>query len=376
MSRIQFDQKIALFINGKQITKYIYDWAKESNGIVCMGNFLVMDVYDSENGKLKFGISDVDNAEITENCIIVYSKNKASAYSYEGKRIIEPKYTHIYNRNEYYIVKDKKGQKGVFKYSNNSLKEIIKLNEFRDIRLYDSGILVVKKNDNNSYVGLYSYEGDELIPPVNRELNFSWRGIYAIRHNGDHGFFNYTGKDIVPSIYTNIKIYDNCFITCVKDGDNIKYGLYNSDGKQVLKAIYDSYKISMPFVHFYKNGLQSLYNLTNGKRVMSLKYKDIFIYYNVISASDDGKNYSLYSSESGKILTCKLYDNIKIYDQGVLLLETKYGFNMFYLVEHKAFLNAITNDVYYNKDEKRIYIKARYLNENEGGVWKPYIKEC
>lgn len=384
MGKVTMDKKIALYINDEQITEYKYSWGKEAYGIICMGcDDGTVDIYDGQSGKLNSKLFGVIDVVIEKYFILATMFNTCiRVFDFNSKILIGTAYKSIKVKGDYLIAKNLDDYVTVYKRESNNHMEVIMYSflHIKDVRFAKEGIITHKYLCDTRYIGLYSYKGEEILPCIYSNITFRKNDIIVVTHDGFKGVYSYLGDVIIPTIIPvnckEIKMYHNLYVVTTGKKGKQYYGLYTNNGKKILSARYDNYRVTSPYIYLSLNGLSCVYDLITGKRILPLKFKDISVYYNVFVTKEADKKFSIYSAENGKKLTDEFYDNIKIYDQGILLLETIYGKKMFYLTEHDAFVNANTNDVYYNKDNKQVYIKDIIANEYGGNLWKPYIKEC
>ena len=359
MCDVLFDKKIALYINDKKITDYIYNWGKKSNGIACMGkDDYTIDVYDLENEKIKFSIEGAKDASIKKDTIVITTQyDMKCIYDFNGNVILSPRYIDIFVKNDYYIVTNSDKIKELYKKENDIMKRIISSEvEASDIRLCNEGTIIYSYISKVKYCGVYSYEGKEIVPVQYKSIDFRKTDIIVKASDDNIGIYSYSGRQLISAEYKVIVLFNNCYIVGKQINYHNYYGLYTKTGKKVLSPRYEEYRVTLPFIYFDIAGKKCLYNLYTGKRVLPLKYRHIVPYFNVIYASEDNKKYSLHSGENGDLITNELYDRIEIYDLEILRLKRNHECDVYYLVRHNAFVDADKYKVLYNQNDNKIYI--------------------
>ena len=372
--KTKIDKKLALFFEGT-ITKYIYDYGKQIKDISVMQRGTSIDVFDNETGKIKFVIDDITGFEITNTCIITYGAF-VGAYSHNGVRILSSDYSKIRNEGKYFIVTTKDGKNGVYKWEDNILTTIIEPTNFCKISLNQNGIIVYKRSGSKRCMGVYSYNGQEIISPEYKEIHFNDNNIRVITHGNKIGIFSYVGKIIVPPEFLFVDEKGNSYkkrfyiVGKFTSSSTYKYGMYDSEGKQILATAYDYYKINASLIYFGKGFRLCVYSLKDGKRILPLRYEIINKYYEVIYGTENYKDYFIHSIKTGKKLLKEPYDNIINFASHILIL-SKGSSKFYYLTEYNALLSAKEYDVKYDDEDKKVYVRKKSEDKN----WVPYVTE-
>lgn len=372
MSDVRLDKKIALYINDRKITKHIYDWGKFCNNTALARKGPDVDVYDTLTGKRKFTIPCVSSVDFGHNSIIVTGTNGLmGVYDLNGKVILPVIYRKVYNKGEYYIVKDTNDYFTLLKYENERLQVVISSEKkFEELRICRDGVITYKRACGEKVCGVHSYAGEEVVPAIYKSITFRPDSILVETSKGLRGIYSYSGKQIVPAEYSSIKKYSNCYVVTVWKNDSWYHGLYSEEGKQILKPRYDYYEVTMPFIHFHKGQLESLYSLLNGRRILPLKYLKIKNYYNVVYAVEGFNSYSIHSFETGEKLLDKKYDYIRPYLPFILLLK-KEEKSYYYLVKRNLVFDSEKYQIRFDEKANIVYVRESHGNCITGN-WIPY----
>lgn len=360
---VRLEQKVALIIDDEKVTRYIYDEGIMHNDITVMRRGLSIDIYDNTSREKVATVHGVKSFEIKENCIVTYNfLNECGALLYNGNELLKCKYVKILEQGDYIIVTGKDKTKALYKFVNNGLTTVIDIGVFSDIKISSSGIIVYKEKEGVIYKGYYSFDGKTIIQPLYTELSFAQKGIYVFNDKpiNNCGYFSYSGQEIVPAEYKDIKQYNNCFVVSKVIDNKLKHGLYSSDGKEILKARYDKYDINSPYIVFYLGKNACAYDLCTGKRILPLKYKNIRAYYNVICATVDEKTFNIYSASTGRKLCEYDFELRSGYDPYVVapyILKVKANNKTYYyLTQYNILLDANKYTVTYSEEYKQVLI--------------------
>lgn len=365
-NNIGIDKKFALYFSSvKKKTDYIYDSGKSQKNITVMQRSNVIDVFNNLTGEKLFELKGVESFKLGIRSIIYNDGKHYGAYSDDGKVILEAEYSSIYEAKNYFVVVNSDGNRGVYKWDNNKLKEIIKPTDCLDISIHDKGIVLYKELAGYIVKGYYSLDGKEIIEPKYLSIDFNSVGIYVSTIDGKRGYFSHSGEVIVPPIYDGVTHLNNSFIvyTYTKKG-NKKFGLYTNDGRQILKPGYSMLITKSPYAIFNTGQLYGVYDLITGKRILPLKFQVLEVYYNVIYASDDLKTFTLYSAKTGKKLLDEKFEIVKIHDKYILKV-MKQNKPYYYLINHNTLIDADIWDIQYSEEYKDIIIKEKGTNSKE-----------
>lgn len=373
MNNANFETKTALYINGKRVTEYIYDYAKICNNIALMISGTTLDVYDTNLGEYVYSLEGIKDAKFGCNCIIVTNTfGKMAAFTLDGYCILPFLYKSIYTEDNYFITKSKNDYITLTKYENGLLRTVISGGEeFIEFRIYKDIIITYKKNMGKKLCGAYSHSGIEIVPPLYQSLTARPDGILVMTEDYKKGIYSYSGKEIVPAKFDSIKRYNNCYIVCYIDKQTNYYGLYSIDGKKIVVPRYTSYEITSPFIKLHKDWKECLYSLITGKRLLPLKYFWSEVFHNIIYAQDLEGNYTIHSAENGKLVVNDVFKSVDIHLPYVLLLKKESNKSYYYLVKAGILLDAQKYEVMFMQNNNTVYVR-----ENDGknmtGNWIPY----
>jgi len=148
------------------------------------------------------------------NHIAVKQNNKWGIINCQGKLLIPYSYDNIEELREQVLLVKKNNKYGIL---NGALKTIVPL----------------------------KYDKIELTGYVNRYGNTSHDGL-AVTISEKHGYFDLSGKEIVPARFDRVSPFQDGICQVMLDG---KWGIYNSAGQQVLPCIYDYFNAGLlPFI--------------------------------------------------------------------------------------------------------------------------------
>ncbi|MGN1327876.1 MAG: WG repeat-containing protein, partial [Clostridia bacterium] len=243
--------------------------------------------------------------EVTEYNYFTTSINgKAGVIDKTGKTIIEPQYDYIqipnpskpvficlfdYNTetSEYNSkVLNEKGKEILTQYEK---VQAIPNNNTSISNNYQTSILRYK--ENNKY-GLISLDGKRITKAIydNIETLEYKDGILKIKKDNQYGLIDINGEEVVPAEYNSILAdgyyeqntkYDNAgYIVNIKTDEGYRYGYINSKGKQILDTIYTNIKRiteiktnETVYLTTYKNGKVGI--IKNGQTIIENEYENI-----------------------------------------------------------------------------------------------------
>lgn len=246
--------------------------------------FICLYDYDNEKAKYSSKVLNKDSKEILGN--------------YENVQAITNNNTSI--SNSY--------QSAILKYESNNKLGLITIDgkkitnaEYDSIETleYKDNILKISKNGEYGLIGL---NGDEIIPAEYNAIsadgyyNSSYdKAGYIVNIRTDegyrYGYINYNGKQILDTIYTNIKR-----ITEIKDDDNFYLITYKNgqaglikNGQTVIENEYEQleYDSMSNMIMVQKNAKQGVMDLT-GDSILIPQYEDITFRGILITGIKDG----------------------------------------------------------------------------------------
>ena len=214
-----------------------------------------------------------------------------------------------------------------------------KLNNYDDIRGISESLVCVRRNGNWGFI---NEEGEEVVKPIYDNAHCFSEGLARVEINDKWGLINKKGEEVVKPIYDYIYDFEEG-LASVEIND--KWGFINKDGEEVIKPIYDDVcDFQYGLARVQKIGKYGLVN-KEGKEVVKPIYNDI-VYDEKITIVK--KNNSLYIVDL----------NIPTYE--VLIDLQDKTIKKQFSDESKAdeFLNAISSYI-----EKRSQIKNEKENE-------------
>lgn len=199
-----------------------------------------------------------------QTAILMYKENgKYGTISLDGQKITDA----IYDSIETLEYKD-----GILKVSKDGLYGLIDLN----------GEEIVEPNYNSIVAdGYYNENYDKAGYIVNIKTDTGYR----------YGYINYKGKQVLDTIYTNIKR-----ITEIKNGEDFYLITYKNgqvglikNGQTVIENQYEKleYDLANNIVMLQKNGSQGVYDLA-GNMILPIQYDQITFMGSYINATKDG----------------------------------------------------------------------------------------
>ena len=246
--------------------------------------FICLYDYDNEKAKYSSKVLNKDSKEILGN--------------YENVQAITNNNTSI--SNSY--------QSAILKYESNNKLGLITIDgkkitdaEYDSIETLEYKDNILKISKNGEY-GLIELNGDEVIPAEYNAItadgyyNSSYdKAGYIVNIRTDegyrYGYINYNGKQILDTIYTNIKR-----ITEIKDDDNFYLITYKNgqaglikNGQTVIENEYEQleYDSTSNMIMVQKNAKQGVMDLT-GDSILIPQYEDITFRGILITGIKDG----------------------------------------------------------------------------------------
>lgn len=243
--------------------------------------------------------------EVTEyNYFTTSIAGKAGVIDKTGNKIIEPQYDQIqipnpsepvficlfdYNTEtkEYNSkVLNEKGKEILTQYEK---VQAIPNNNTSINNYYQTSILRYKENEK---YGLISLDGKQITQAIyeNIETLEYKDGILKIKKDNQYGLIDINGKEMVPAEYNSILAdgyydqdtkYENAgYIVNIKTDEGYRYGYINSKGKQILDTIYTNIKriteiktSETVYLTTYKNGKAGI--IKNGQTIIENEYENI-----------------------------------------------------------------------------------------------------
>lgn len=371
MINANLDKKVALTVNGKRLTDYVFDSGDIYEKIALMKKGKTVYVYDLVSECFKFKLEYVTDVKYCNNTLIVTTTTGGTmgVYDLYSRCIIPPIYKNIYNKGSYYVATSLTGKITLFKVNEGYRKPDVIIPEkkgFTDIRLLDNGIITYVKKGDVNLCGVYSYAGFETVPTKYKEIHLNKDHIRVTSHDGFIGIYYYSGNEILPAAYDIIRRYGSCYVVGVNE-EKFSFGLYSSNGKQLLAPKYNIYKISSPIIVFCKGEEECAFNYISMKRILADEYKAINIYFNVVLANKKGQGVTLHSIKDGKKLLDDVFDSYE-YMAPFLIKLFKEGKLFYYLTQNNQLLDATKYSVKYEIIEGKIYIKDKGNNTE----WIPF----
>lgn len=220
---------------------------------------------------------------VLESQVLRYKKDGLyGVLSIDGKELTEPIYdlvTSLKNKPGVLMVK-KEGLCGVL---NLEGKEIIPtkydniVGDEYCLQEYGYGLagyIVSTKSDTGVMYGYIDYAGNQTLPvqyeTISRVLEYDDKDdIYlVVRNKGKRGVFK-NGKQIIDFNYQSINYADKSNVFIVEKTG--KYGFYNNSGKEILPVKYTKYGIAGDYISVQEGENTMLYDL-NGNLINKDKY--------------------------------------------------------------------------------------------------------
>lgn len=220
--------------------------------------------------------------------------------NYEGKELLDCKYnsikriTEITNDNSVFLITYENGQAGMYKNSQNIIKNDYESIEYDDI----NKIISVEKN---SKYGLYDLYGNIILPIQYDDMAFAGKVITASK-DGEKLIFDANGNLQKDSVYINVMPTDSSsyYITINKEGN---YGIVDNQDMLLVanKYSYIEYAFDKYFI-VTQNGKSGVIDNT-GNIILDIKYNVVqnINGTNIIQAINSDKS-EIYDSSINKVL--------------------------------------------------------------------------
>lgn len=242
---------------------------------------------------------NVDNKEYTSK--VLNGNNKEILTKYENIQAIPNNNTSINNSYQTQILRYKENDKyGLISLNGNEITPAIY--ESIETLEYKDGILKIKKDGK---YGLININGDEVVKPeynlittdgyYNENSKYEKAG-YIVNVRTDegyrYGYINYKGKQVLDTMYTNIKR-----ITEIKDDDFVYLIMYNNgkagilkNGQTLIENEYEDieYDSTNNILVLQQNAKQGVYDL-EGNMILPIQYENITFAGKYLNATKDEK---------------------------------------------------------------------------------------
>lgn len=272
--------------------------------------------------------------EITEyNYFITSINGKSGVIDKTGKTIIEPQYEYIQIPNP---------EQAVFVcYESNNTSKVLNGNNKEILTKYKN-IQAISNNNtsiNNTYqtqvlrycvdgkYGLISISGKEIVPAIYESIEtLEYKdGILKVKKDGKYGLIDINGNEIVKTEFNSIATdgyynidskYDKAgYIINIRTDEGYRYGYINYKGRQILDTIYTNIKRitelkddNLIYLITYNNGKAGV--LKNGQTLIENEYENIeFDSVNNIFVLQKNAKQGVYDLEGNMILPIQ-YENI------------------------------------------------------------------
>ena len=272
--------------------------------------------------------------EITEyNYFITSINGKSGVIDKTGKTIIEPQYEYIQIPNP---------EQAVFVcYESNNRSKVLNGNNKEILTKYKN-IQAISNNNtsiNNTYqtqvlrycvdgkYGLISISGKEIVPAIYESIEtLEYKdGILKVKKDGKYGLIDINGNEIVKTEFNSIATdgyynidskYDKAgYIINIRTDEGYRYGYINYKGRQILDTMYTNIKRitelkddNLIYLITYNNGKAGV--LKNGQTLIENEYENIeFDSVNNIFVLQKNAKQGVYDLEGNMILPIQ-YENI------------------------------------------------------------------
>ena len=223
-----------------------------------------------------------------------------------------------------------------------------KLNNYDDIRGISESLVCVRRNGNWGFI---NEEGKEVVKPIYDNAHCFSEGLARVEINDKWGFINKDGEEVIKPIYDLVGNFSEGLARVKK---NDKCGLINKKGEEVVKPIYD-------YIYDFEEGLASVeindkwgFINKDGEEVIKPIYDDVCDFqYGLARVQKIGK-YGLVNKE-GKEVVKPIYNDI-VYDEKIAIVKKN---NSLYIVD----LNIPTYEV--SVDSQDRIIKRQFSNESK-----------
>jgi len=249
----------------------------------------------------KYGFSNLKGSVIYE---CKYEEIAISVFTVEHIKIL------FYKNNDTYSV-------GLFDYNGN---EIIS-NIYADIECPSEGISAVKSNINKKW-GFIDLNGNQITPFIyddnffydrhnyeNINLSYFKNGFAIVKLASSFGVINKNGLNVIPCEYSNVKVVNENFFVC----KNEYCGIIDKNGKFKIPCEYESIESIDNNFLIHKNSYSWIVDINLNTKIKPFKYD----YLNNI---DNKKLIARYEKKYGvidindNIMVSFIYDNIRWLD--------------------------------------------------------------
>lgn len=224
-------------------------------------------IYDCGYGNFHNGIS------------VIHKNGKYGFINYKGKEVVPCIYDHAGYLSEGLIAMSKNGKSG---FIDKNGKTIIPFN-YTDTHKFSEGLAAVEKN---GFTGYINKEGIFVIPPKYDWLSQPFSGGFAaVEKNEKFGFIDRKGNQITEIKYSQVEYFKNgiakvSYAGVPEAGDYCGLpsinGYIDKTGKEIIPAIYDEARIwdKTKLIIVRKSRNMGAYNF-KGKLIIPIKYFSI-----------------------------------------------------------------------------------------------------
>ena len=270
--------------------------------------------YIDETGKESISPQYEEAGQFHEEKAAVKKSGKYGFINREGREVISFSYENAYGFTEGLAAVCYKGK---FGFIDRNGKKVIPF-EFDEVSSFSEGLAKVLKGTT-----IYDKQGfidktGKLVVPYQYDHNFytygsNWQGprdfqdgLLYISKNFHKGYIDKRGKEIIPATYGQLTPFHKGWAAYYSETER-KWGLLYKNGKEYTPAIFDAVDFSL---------LDLGYSLI----ITSNESKNAKNY--------SGKQYGLFSTAGGQILTLPYYDGIGKVSEGMIQIEVnhKYGY--------------------------------------------------
>ncbi len=246
----------------------------------------------TENGK--YALYSTKGEQLTKalynngscyNGICRATKNELVGFlDYEGKEIIDFKYSTAYVLSEGLIAVSREGKWGFI-----DRKGVLKIPFlFLSASNFSEGLCEISiKKDNQYKYGFINKKGETIIEPKYSAVNSFSEGFAPVQLNNKWAFIDNKGKTITPFKYCDVGEFEkgiasvsiNCFIE--EEGDcAVGYstkGFINTKGEEIVPVIFDQARIwdKINSIEVQKDGSSGLYDFNGNVTVPLGKYHSL-----------------------------------------------------------------------------------------------------
>ncbi len=273
--------------------------------------------------KLK-GKYDNVSSDYSEGMIGVMKDGKHGFCDSTGKEVIACTYDLAYNFTEGAASVKKDGLIG---FIDNTGKELFPLRKYDYAGGFEDGLSSFRiiKNDKELY-GFVDKAGNEVVPPIYSDVKISWfnGGSYAIVQKGSKfGTITKQNAVVIPFEYEAINDFNNGITTAKKGG---KWGVIDTANKVLVpfKMVYETvYEFSNGFAHVENDKDQEGFIDINGKEALGgIKYREAFPFgdngYAIVSQAN-GNRY-LMDKQGNPVLKDPTIDDITPIDNNMFII--------------------------------------------------------